>query len=70
MAEIRKHSGGQRVKVQIATIIPEREIRMIDLSGNIPKNNYFISYLRKTVDNDACNALYKALLFHEIVKYL
>ena len=56
--EIRKHQRPDRI--EIATVTPVREIRMIDLSTTVKTPNKFLEYIRFEIDNpeDRCPRQY------------
>ena len=62
VSEIRKHSGGTRLTIQVATIRPVRSIRLIDLSKKVKGRNNFIEHLRYAVDNEEGKIIKEYLL--------
>lgn len=50
--EIRKHSGGRKVDIQVVGLKPIKDAKIIDLSGEIKGVNRFIEHLRFAVDNE------------------
>lgn len=52
LAEIRKHSGGKKLDIQVVGLRPVKHAKMIDLSGEIKGTNRFMEHMRFTVENE------------------
>ena len=52
MTEIRKHSGGKTINIQVVGLRPVKHAKMIDLSGEIKGTNRFMEHMRFTVENE------------------
>lgn len=50
--EIKKHCGGVHPRIQVIGLRPTQTAKIIDLSGEAPETNQFISHLRFSADND------------------
>lgn len=51
LAEISRHSGGKKVRIQVAGLKPIKTAKIIDLSGEIKGTNRFMEHMRFTVEN-------------------
>lgn len=52
LTEIRKHSGGKKLDIQVVGLRPVKHAKMIDLSGEIKGTNRFMEHMRFTVENE------------------
>lgn len=50
--EIKKHSGGKHICIQVVGLKAMKHVKLLDLSGTPKKNNKFIEHMRFSVDNE------------------